>query len=275
MAYVVTCAELSVSVLKLALGQHVAGGKMNIAEIEARLKELVEQPFEPETFIFRFIEIYDAPKATVTKLRQGSSNQATAPDVLWKNKLYFRVSTDGKAAEAIDAMAVDPLTRRHAPRFLVATDGTEVHCRDTKADDRMDVAFGKLNDIFDFFLPLAGIERYNAVAENPADIKATGRLAKLYDSILEKNPDWISRNHTHELNLFMTRMLFCFFRRGHVHLRPRAVHDDPDEPHERGWLGHRRGPQHIVHRDGHTSGRTRRSARIRSPFPVRERRTVP
>lgn len=184
---------------------------MNIAEIEARLKELVEQPFEPETFIFRFIEIYDAPKATVTKLRQGSSNQATAPDVLWKNKLYFRVSTDGKAAEAIDAMAVDPLTRRHAPRFLVATDGTEVHCRDTKADDRMDVAFGKLNDIFDFFLPLAGIERYNAVAENPADIKATGRLAKLYDSILEKNPDWISRNHTHELNLFMTRMLFCFF----------------------------------------------------------------
>jgi hypothetical protein len=62
-----------------------------------------------------------------------------------------------------------------------------------------------------FFLPLAGIEPYEGVAENPADVKATGRLAKLYDAILESNPDWIGRDHTHELNLFMTRLLFCFF----------------------------------------------------------------
>lgn len=33
-------------------------------------------------------------------------------------------------------------------------------------------------DAFDFFLPLANIERYEGVDENPADIKATARLAK-------------------------------------------------------------------------------------------------
>jgi len=185
---------------------------MNIAEIESSLKDLVEAPFSAETFIFRFLEIYDAPKATVTKLRQGTTNQAKAPgDLLWNKKLFFRVAEEGQAASTVDAMAADPLFKKYAPRFLLATDGEEVYCRDIKTDQTRDISFDKLNDIFDFFLPLAGIERYEGVAENPADIKATARLAKLYDAILEANPDWLGCDHTHELNLFMTRMLFCFF----------------------------------------------------------------
>lgn len=185
---------------------------MNIAEIESSLKELVETPFDADTFIFRLLEIYDAPKATITKLRQGTTNHAKEPgELLWKNKLFFRVAEKGRAAATVDAMAGDPLTKKHTPRFLLATDGEEVYCRDIKADQTRDSSFDKLNDIFDFFLPLAGIERYEGVAENPADIKATARLAKLYDAILEANPEWVGNDHTHELNLFMTRMLFCFF----------------------------------------------------------------
>lgn len=192
---------------------------MNIAEIESQLKVLVEKPFDPATFPFALLEICDAPKATITKLRQGSTNPAAKSgdllrkeaqyDLLWKKKLFFRVASPGQAAAAVDAMASDPLTKRHAPRFLLATDGAEVYGIDTKLDQILDVAFESLNDRFDFFLPLAGLERYEAVAENPADIKATGRLAKLYDAILEHDPSWAER--THELNLFMTRVLFCFF----------------------------------------------------------------
>jgi hypothetical protein len=176
------------------------------------LKDLVETPFAADTFIFRFLEIYDAPKATVTKLRQGTTNQAKEQgDLLWNKKLFFRVAEKGQAATTVDAMAEDPLFKKHAPRFLLATDGEEVYCRDTKIDQTRDISFDKLNDIFDFFLPLAGIERYEGVAETAADIKATARLAKLYDAILEANLDWLGNDHTHELNLFMTRMLFCFF----------------------------------------------------------------
>lgn len=42
---------------------------MNIAEIETRLADLVKQPFEGSEFAFKFLEIYNAPKATLTKLR--------------------------------------------------------------------------------------------------------------------------------------------------------------------------------------------------------------
>jgi hypothetical protein len=137
---------------------------MNIAEIELELKELVDQPFDAGNFVFRLLEIYDAPNATVTKLRQGSGNQAKKTgDVLWKNKLFFRVAENSKAAATVDAMAADPLTKQHKPRLIFSTDGVEVYCRDTKADQSIDVEFGKLNDSFDFFLPLAGIERYEAL----------------------------------------------------------------------------------------------------------------
>lgn len=46
---------------------------MNIAEIESALRELVEKPFDPESFVFEFLRIYDASKATVTKLPLASS----------------------------------------------------------------------------------------------------------------------------------------------------------------------------------------------------------
>lgn len=76
---------------------------MNIAEIESSLKELVETPFDADTFIFRFLEIYDAPKATVTKLRQGTTNHAKElGDLLWKNKLFFRIAEKGQAAATVD-----------------------------------------------------------------------------------------------------------------------------------------------------------------------------
>lgn len=96
---------------------------MNIAEIELELKELVEVPFDPKTFFFRLLEIYGAPKATITKLRQGSGNQAKAAgDLLLKNKAFFRISTKGTSAATVDAMTTDPLTQRHKPRLIFATD---------------------------------------------------------------------------------------------------------------------------------------------------------
>lgn len=185
---------------------------MNIAEIESELQDHVDRPFDAETFVFRFLEIYDAPKATITKLKQGSGNHANETgDILWKNKLFFRAAKKGQAAKTVDTMLSDPLVKKHRPRFAFSTDGEDVYCCDLKTDQAIDVSYKKLNDHFLFFLPLANIERYEVPAENPADIKATGRVAKLYDAILEANGDWIERDYTHDLNQFMTRLLFCLF----------------------------------------------------------------
>jgi hypothetical protein len=174
---------------------------MNIAEIEIQLSDLVKEPFDPREFPLRLLESYNAPKATLTKLRTGTQNKGEqAGDVLWSRKLYFRPATDRQAAVTLDALRESKATKSHKPRFLLTTDGREVAAYDTKADEPLHCDYDKLNDRFDFFLPLAGIEKYEAVAENPADIKAAGRLAKLHDEIERHNLDWLVPERRHALN---------------------------------------------------------------------------
>jgi hypothetical protein len=80
---------------------------MNIAQIEESLRELVETPFDKAVFIYRLLEIYGAPKATVTKLRQANSSEGSASEIIVKKKLIFRVSAKGKASNAVDEMGND------------------------------------------------------------------------------------------------------------------------------------------------------------------------
>lgn len=186
---------------------------MNIAEIESSLKDLVEKPFDPASFAFDFMAVYDAPKATITKLRQAAEKKPAAHhEIHWKRKLLFRAAPEGQASAMLAEMAaVAERAKKDAPRILMATDGRELVARDLKFDAPLDIDYAVANDAFDFFLPLANVERYQGVAESPADIKATGRVAKLYDAILEANPDWREAAKAHSLNLFMTRLLFCLF----------------------------------------------------------------
>jgi hypothetical protein len=185
---------------------------MNIGEIYVQLTELIQSPFHRADFPFLLLEFYNAPKATLTKLRSGTQNKGEqAGDVLWSRKLFFRPAAQGQAAATLDALKEAKATKTHKPRFLLATDGTEVAAYDVKADETLHIDYAKLNDRFDFFLPLAGIEKYEAVAESQADIKAAGRLAKLHDEIERCNPDWLAPEKRHPLNQFLTRVLFCMF----------------------------------------------------------------
>lgn len=186
---------------------------MNPTEIEFAVRDLVAKPYDSESFPFDLIGIYNAPKSTVTKLKSGQTNSAKQPgDVLWKKHLFFRAINSGDdVASAADAILEDPLTAKYKPRFVLVTDGVLVHIRDLRLDDTCNAEFERLDETSDFLLPLAGFERRAAVEEHPADIKAAKRLKKLYDAILVANPTWNSTTHTHELNVFMTRVLFCLY----------------------------------------------------------------
>ena len=64
---------------------------------------------------------------------------------------------------------------------------------------------------FGFFLPLAGITTVKQIRESAFDIKATGRLNRLYVELLKENPEWGAADRRHEMNHFMARLIFCFF----------------------------------------------------------------
>ncbi|WP_257942882.1 DNA methyltransferase, partial [Xanthomonas campestris] len=56
-----------------------------------------------------------------------------------------------------------------------------------------------------------GISTIKEIKENPFDVRATGRLTKLYIELLQNNKTWASDERRADMNHFMARLVFCFF----------------------------------------------------------------
>ncbi len=180
---------------------------MAITEYEDRIKALVDKE-DHEGFIFDFLSIYDKiSKATITKLRNGNNNHAKEPgEVHLKNKLYFKetsqdvLQTFANLEDKVNAQA-------SKPRYIIVTDYQQLLAKDMNTLDSLDIQFKELPRYFDFFLAWNGIEKADFEKENPADLKAAERFAKLFDAILKENEN----ADRHALNLFLIRTLFCLF----------------------------------------------------------------
>ncbi|MBB1085882.1 class I SAM-dependent DNA methyltransferase [Limosilactobacillus fastidiosus] len=179
---------------------------MAITEIEDRIQNIIEQD-NHEQFIYDFLSVYDFPKATITKLRKGTNNLAKEPgEVYLKNRLYFKQVESDLMQSFVDVKdKVSQLGSK--PRYIMVTDFKNVLAEDTKTNDTLDVEFERLPQKFEFFLAWNGIEKADFDKENPADIRAAERFAKLYDVVVKDNP----KATRHGLNLFLIRILFCLF----------------------------------------------------------------
>jgi len=183
---------------------------MNITQIENNLQELLKF-FNEETFIYDLLLAYDTPKSTIARLQKGGLNLSKNEDeIAWKKKLFFKTVQDQDIHEIIEAIRIDANATKHDPRFIIITDFKTLLSIDTKTKDTLDIPIGNIAKHFDFFLPLAGMEKAQHQNENPADVKAAEKMAKLYDEIKKDNPTQ-TEEEVHNLNVFLSRLLFCFF----------------------------------------------------------------
>ena len=186
---------------------------MDLATIEQHVGELdVTQGFD---LIFDLLAAYGMPKASITRLRKGSANRSDRDDeVLWKGKVYYRDLSDDPAAPdphaAIDDAAGDDRIAKQQPRFLIVRDRARLLAVDRKTADSLDIPIEKLGLNAAFFMPWAGVEKTQLEAAHYADIKAAEKMAQLYDEIRKVN-DVEGDEEIHALNVFFTRLLFCFF----------------------------------------------------------------
>ncbi len=193
---------------------------MNIVQIEEVVKNLVTSTasgeFIQSDFIFELLLAYGHRKQSVTRLKTGERNLARdeVDTVLWKRNLYFKVDKNSELHGVIDDMQKEKVVNRHKIRFVIVTDFETFLAIDTKTGDSLDIEFKDLAKKFDFFLPWAGMEKAVYQGENPADVKAAEKLAKLFDEIKADSFDSSTANDPaklHELNVFLSRLLFCFF----------------------------------------------------------------
>jgi hypothetical protein len=165
---------------------------------------------KPAEFLYGFLTCFGLPKATIARLKGGGLNVAKKHGcTLLKSKVYFDPTTDAPLL-AIEAAKTDRKIAANKPRFLIATDFKTLAAFDTKRGDSAAFPIGELHAHYAFFLPLAGMEKSTVHPEAEADVKAAENMARLYDLIRADNPPQ-TREERHALNVFLTRLLFCYF----------------------------------------------------------------
>ena len=87
----------------------------------------------------------------------------------------------------IDELKSKKEVTKHSPRFIIVTNYETLLAYDTKTEDTLDIELLNIVNHYDFFLPLAGMEKATFADENPADVKASLQMAKLYDELQKNN----------------------------------------------------------------------------------------
>lgn len=184
---------------------------MQTSKIEEDVKSLVEN-FSEKDFIFNFLLAFGFTKMTIKRLREGNSNLSSKENqLIIKQKLFYEYCPNGNLYSTIDDLKNDSTTCTHKPRFIIVQNDKKLLAIDTKTNETLDVELTELHKHVDFFLPWTGKEKYIAHQENPADVKAAEKMAKIYDEIVHLNPELVKKGKNHSLNVFLTRLLFCFF----------------------------------------------------------------
>ncbi len=184
---------------------------MTLAQIEKNLNEVVTN-FNANTFIYDFLLALNANKSDIQRLKKGQLNISKIEgEILWKKKIFYKVAATANIKQAlIETMVLDGRIAKNQIRFVIASDNTNIAALDTKTQQTIYLPIADLANEISFFLPLAGMEKYTAQAENDADVKAAVQMAKLFDEIKKTNPT-NTTEEVHNLNIFLSRLLFCFF----------------------------------------------------------------
>jgi len=185
---------------------------MNPVEIEEAVAALAAQPFDGEGFPYAFLEAFGNKPTTIKRLHSGTSNKSDlAGGVLQANNIHIKVCPPGKATETMAALRDSPATKRAKAKLILATDGEEFQAEDLASATFIVCDYPDFPNYFGVFLPLAGIATVRQISESAFDVKATGRLNRLYMELRKTNPDWDTSERRHDMNRFMARLIFCFF----------------------------------------------------------------
>ncbi len=185
---------------------------MNAVEIEQAISELALQPFDAAEFPFTFLAAFGNKDTTLKRLRAGNNNASDVPGgVLLRNNIHLAVCTAGTVGDTLKALRTSLATTKAKAKFILATDGQTLEAEELASGETIASAFPDFPNHFGFLLPLAGISTIKEIKDNPIDVRATGRLNKLYVELLRENPAWATDERRSDMNHFMARLVFCFF----------------------------------------------------------------
>lgn len=183
------------------------------------LEQLGRRGSSASEFVYELLRIFAGyGDGQVRRTKEGPGNLAKDGEtVVIKNLIAYRPAGvdmhDGDCStmyDIVNEMREDAKIVKHSPRLFITSDGVRVVAYDPKENDWYENQIELLWKDFEFFTPLAGIEKIQFTEEAEADVKSAELMAKLFDDIRRYN-NIRDPQTVHALNIFMSRLLFCFF----------------------------------------------------------------
>ena len=187
--------------------------KQNLSyqDIESALTVFKENDVVAGEVGYEILKAFGKGEADIRRYRDGKGVLARYDGLLIKGLFgYKSVSTTTSLTATLEEMKQDPQVIKAAPKIVAVSDGETILAYDMRERESYENPLNRLYCDFAFFYPLCGMERFTNIDESPADVKAAEKLAKLHDELRAYN-EFSSRSELHDLNIFIARLLFCFF----------------------------------------------------------------
>lgn len=191
--------------------------RITFADVQRNVAEIANRQGYTIDVLYELMAAYGRSASSITKLRNGVINLAENKEttVLQKGVVYFKnVLKSNSLPAEVEKLEQDPLTVRYNPRFLIATDFKTFAAKDTKKGNTLEIKWQDIDRNVDFFYGWTGDEVVDEKTEAAADRRAADKMKELYVEVEKVNADRLAEKNSkfrHELNVFFTRLLFCFF----------------------------------------------------------------
>ena len=185
--------------------------QLGYKEIEARLLTPLS-PWAGDGCVVGYNLLYAFGKSErdIQRYKEGKGVLKTFDGLLIKGLFCYRDTTTMRLTAELELLKRDTQVLKAAPKIIAVSDGETLLAYDLREHDTYENRTERIYCDFAFFYPLMDVERVHYVEESPADVKAAEKLAKLHDELRAYN-EFRSDSDLHDLNIFITRLLFCFF----------------------------------------------------------------
>ena len=159
---------------------------------------------------YKLLYSFGKSERDIERYKEGKGVLKTFDGLLIKGLFCYRALSMMQLTNVLERLKQDQQVVKAAPKIIAVSDGKSILAYDLREKDTYENQLDRLPSDFAFFSPLMDVERVHYVEESPADIKAAEKLAKLHDELRSYN-EFRSNDDLHDLNIFISRLLFCFF----------------------------------------------------------------
>ena len=179
-------------------------------EIEERLQSLKSETFWAYDIGYQLLYAFGKSEREIERFKDGKGVLKSFDGILVKGLFCFRGTSTSRLTMELERLKNDIQVLKASPKIVAVSDGKSLLAYDMREQDTYENRVDRIFYDFTFFYPLMDVERVHYVEESPADMKAAEKLAKLHDELRAYN-EFRSNDDLHDLNIFITRLLFCFF----------------------------------------------------------------